>query len=179
MGEVIGMADTSFEVVFPSSNLMNWATDALLLQETKTVRLAEPVICILNAGGLRASLNKGPITVGDLFKLMPFDNSVAWVRLPVSRIEAIETFMKNQPKGVPLANARFEKGKLTIQGLNETHSHFWVITSDYLAQGGDKMTFFLAPEAYQLKPKNLRDVFIEEVKRQGTLVNNTEKRFVP
>jgi len=179
MGEVIGMADTSFEVVFPSSNLMNWATDALLIQETQTVRLAEPVICILNAGGLRASLNKGPITVGDLFKLMPFDNSVAWVRLPVSRIEAIETFMKNQPKGVPLANARFEKGKLTIQGLNETHTHFWVITSDYLAQGGDKMTFFLAPEAYQLKPKNLRDVFIEEVKRQGTLVNNNEKRFIP
>jgi len=179
MGEVIGMADTSFEVVPPSSNLMNWATDALFLQETQTVRLAEPVICILNAGGLRASLNKGPITVGDLFKLMPFDNSVAWVRLPVSRIEAIETFMKNQPKGVPLANARFEKGKLTIQGLNETHTHFWVITSDYLAQGGDKMTFFLTPESFQLKAKNLRDVFIEEVKRQGTLVNNTEKRFIP
>jgi 2',3'-cyclic-nucleotide 2'-phosphodiesterase (5'-nucleotidase family) len=179
MGEVIGMADTSFEVVPPSSNLMNWATDALFLQETQTVRLAEPVICILNAGGLRASLNKGPITVGDLFKLMPFDNSVAWVRLPVSRIEAIETFMKNQPKGVPLANARFEKGKLTIQGLIETHTHFWVITSDYLAQGGDKMTFFLTPESFQLKAKNLRDVFIEEVKRQGTLVNNTEKRFIP
>jgi len=179
MGEVIGMADTSFEVVIPSSNLMNWATDALFLQETQTVRLAEPVICILNAGGLRASLNKGPITVGDLFKLMPFDNSVAWVRLPVSRIEAIETFMKNQSKGVPLANARFEKGKLTIHGLTENHTHFWVITSDYLAQGGDKMTFFLTPESYQLKPKNLRDVFIEEVKRQGTLVNNTEKRFIP
>jgi 2',3'-cyclic-nucleotide 2'-phosphodiesterase (5'-nucleotidase family) len=179
MGEVIGKADTSFEVVIPSSNLMNWATDALLLQETQTVRMAEPVICILNAGGLRASLNKGPITVGDVFKLMPFDNSVAWVRLPVSRIEAIETFMKNQSKGVPLANARFEKGKLTIQGLNETHTHFWVITSDYLAQGGDKMTFFLTPESLQLKPKNLRDVFIEEVKRQGTLVNNTEKRFIP
>ena len=181
MGEIIGTADTSFEVVFPSSNLMNWATDALFLQETQkeTGRLAEPVICILNAGGLRASLNRGPITVGDLFKLMPFDNSVAWVRLPVSRIEAIETFMKNQPKGVPLANARFEKGKLMIQGLNEKHTHFWVITSDYLAQGGDKMTFFLTPESFQLKPKNLRDVFIEEVKRQGTLVNNTEKRFIP
>ena len=179
MGEIIGKADTSFEVVFPSSNLMNWATDALLSQETQTVRLSEPVICILNAGGLRASLNKGPITVGDLFKLMPFDNAVAWVRLPISRIEAMETFMKNQPKGVPLANARFEKGKLTIQGLNETHTHFWVITSDYLAQGGDKMTFFLTPESYQLKPKNLRDVFIEEVKRQGTLVSNSEKRFIP
>ena len=179
MGEIIGTADTSFEVVFPCSNLMNWATDALLLQETETVRFSEPVICILNAGGLRASLNKGPITVGDLFKLMPFDNSVAWVRLPVSRIEAMETFMKNQPKGVPLANARFEKGKLTIQGLNETHTHFWVITSDYLAQGGDKMTFFLTPESYQLKPKNLRDVFIEAVKRQGTLVSNSEKRFIP
>ena len=179
MGEVIGMADTSFEVVFPSSNLMNWATDALLLQETQTIRLSEPVICILNTGGLRASLNKGPITVGDLFKLMPFDNSVAWVRLPISRIEEMETYMINQPKGVPISNARFEKGKLMIQGLNNTHTHFWVITSDYLAQGGDKMTFFLSPESYQLTPKNLRDVFIEAVKRQGTLINNSEKRFIP
>jgi len=179
MGEVIGMADTSFEVVFPSSNLMNWATDALLLQETQTIRLSEPVICILNTGGLRASLNKGPITVGDLFKLMPFDNSVAWVRLPISRIEEMETYMINQPKGVPISNARFEKGKLMIQGLNNTHTHFWVITSDYLAQGGDKMTFFLSPESYQLTPKNLRDVFIEAVKQQGTLINNSEKRFIP
>ena len=89
MGEIICKADTSFEVVFPSSNLMNWATDALLSQETQAVRLSEPVICILNAGGLRASLNKGPITVGDLFNLMPFDNAVAWVRLPISRIEAM------------------------------------------------------------------------------------------
>lgn len=179
MNEIIGHADTSFEVVVPSSNLMNWATDALLIQETQTVRLSEPVICILNTGGLRASLNKGQITVGDLYKLMPFDNSVAWIRLPVSRIEAIESFMKNQAKGVPISNATYNKGKLSINGLNESHTHFWVITSDYLAQGGDKMTFFLNPDSFELKAKNLRDVFIDEVKRQGTLVSNTENRFIP
>ena len=179
MGVIIGQADTSFEVIAPSSNLMNWATDALLLQETQMVRLSEPVICILNTGGLRSSLNKGPITIGDLYKLMPFDNSVAWVRLPISRLDAIEEFMKNQPKGVPIANAHFELGTLSINGLNETHTHFWVITSDYLALGGDKMSFFLNPVDYQLKALNLRDVFIAEVKRQGTLINNTEKRFIP
>jgi len=179
MGVIIGQADTSFEVIAPSSNLMNWATDALLLQETQMVRLSEPVICILNTGGLRSSLNKGPITIGDLYKLMPFDNSVAWVRLPISRLDAIEEFMKNQPKGVPIANAHFELGTLSINGLNETHTHFWVITSDYLALGGDKMSFFLNPAEYQLKALNLRDVFIAEVKRQGTLINNTEKRFFP
>jgi len=151
MGVIIGQADTSFEVIAPSSNLMNWATDALLLQETQMVRLSEPVICILNTGGLRASLNKGPITIGDLYKLMPFDNSVAWVRLPISRLDAIEEFMKNQPKGVPIANAHFELGTLSINGLNETHTHFWVITSDYLALGGDKMSFFLKSSGIPIK----------------------------
>ena len=179
MSEIIGKADTSFELGTPCSNLMNWSADALFVQETQNVRLSEPIFCLLNAGGLRSSLSKGDLTVGDLYKLMPFDNTVTWVRLPLSRIEAIENFMKNQPKGVPLANATFNHGKLMINGLNENHTHFWVITSDYLAQGGDKMTFFLNPESLNVKSKTLRDVFIDEVRRQGTLISNLEIRFIP
>ncbi|MFM7724375.1 MAG: hypothetical protein ACKO7O_06250, partial [Bacteroidota bacterium] len=49
MGEVIGRADTSFDLSYPNSNLMNWAADALLQQETQTVKLREPVIVLLNA----------------------------------------------------------------------------------------------------------------------------------
>jgi len=179
MGEVIGRADTSFDLSYPNSNLMNWAADALLQQETQTVKLREPVIVLLNAGGLRSSINRGAITVGDLYKLMPFDNVVAWVRLPVERIPEIEKNLTQQAKGVALANARFEKGKLIIDGLLPEHTHITFITSDYLAFGGDKMTFFLQPESVNISQRNMRDVFIQAVKQQGSLTNRTEKRYIP
>jgi 2',3'-cyclic-nucleotide 2'-phosphodiesterase (5'-nucleotidase family) len=179
MGEIIGRADTSFDLSYPNSNLMNWAADAILQQETQTVKLREPVIVLLNAGGLRSSINRGAITVGDLYKLMPFDNVVAWVRLPVERISDIEKNLAQQAKGVALANARFEKGKLIIDGLLPEHTHVTFITSDYLAFGGDKMTFFLQPESVNISQRNMRDVFINAVKQQGTLTNRTEKRYIP
>ena len=179
MGEVIGRADTSFDLAYPNSNLMNWAADALLQQETQAVKMREPVVVLLNAGGLRSSINRGEITVGDLYKLMPFDNVVAWVRLPVERIPEIEKNLSQQAKGVALANARFEKGKLIIDGLLPEHTHITFITSDYLAFGGDKMTFFLQPESVNISQRNMRDVFIQAVKQQGTLTNRTEKRYIP
>ncbi|MFM7386534.1 MAG: 5'-nucleotidase C-terminal domain-containing protein [Bacteroidota bacterium] len=179
MGEVIGRADTSFDLSYPNSNLMNWAADAILQQETQTVKLREPVIVLLNAGGLRSSINRGEITVGDLYKLMPFDNVVAWVRLPVERIPEIEKNLTQQAKGVALANATFQKGTLKVSNLLPEHTHIHVITSDYLAFGGDKMTFFLQPESVNISQRNMRDVFIQAVKQQGTLTNRTEKRYIP
>lgn len=179
MGEVIGRADTSFDLSYPNSNLMNWAADAIFQQETQTVKLREPVIVLLNAGGLRSSINRGAITVGDLYKLMPFDNVVAWVRLPVERIPEIEKNLSQQAKGVALANATFEKGTIKVNNLLPEHTHINVITSDYLALGGDKMTFFLQPESVNISQRNMRDVFIQAVKQQGTLTNRTEKRFIP
>ncbi|MFM2037873.1 MAG: hypothetical protein RL432_812 [Bacteroidota bacterium] len=179
MGEVIGRADTSFDLAYPNSNLMNWAADALLQQETQAVKMREPVVVLLNAGGLRSSINRGEITVGDLYKLMPFDNVVAWVRLPVERIPEIEKNLSQQAKGVALSNARFEKGKLTVSNLLPEHTHITFITSDYLAFGGDKMTFFLQPESVNISRRNMRDVFIQAVKQQGTLTNRTEKRYIP
>ena len=141
--------------------------------------MREPVVVLLNAGGLRSSINRGEITVGDLYKLMPFDNVVAWVRLPVERISEIEKNLSQQAKGVALSNARFEKGKLTVSNLLPEHTHITFITSDYLAFGGDKMTFFLQPESVNISRRNMRDVFIQAVKQQGTLTNRTEKRYIP
>ncbi|MFM1894430.1 MAG: 5'-nucleotidase C-terminal domain-containing protein [Flavobacteriales bacterium] len=182
MGEIIGRADTSFDLAYPNSNLMNWAADALLQQETQAVKMREPVVVLLNAGGLRSSLNRGNITVGDLFKLMPFDNVVAWVRLPVQCLPEIEKNLAQQAKGVALANARFEKGKFIVQNLLPEHTHITFITSDYLVFGGDNMQFFMQPgstEPPTITQRNLRDVLINAVKQQGTLLNRTEKRYIP
>jgi len=85
MSEVIAKADTNFVAQRPSSNLMNWVADAVFIQQTQNVRLATPAICLLNTGGIRSSLGKGDLTLGDFYKVMPFDNTIVWIELPMYR----------------------------------------------------------------------------------------------
>jgi len=177
MNQIIAYSDQNFIIERPCSNLMNWSADALLAHETRSVKLSQPVFCLLNTGGLRSGLNKGAITVGDMFKLMPFDNLVAWVQLPVTALPQIAYYLE-QSGGEPIANASLENGKLNINGLNDTHEFVWLITSDYLATGGDKMQFFKLANSIQIKSSTLRSVFIEEAQIQGNLISNSEKRII-
>jgi 2',3'-cyclic-nucleotide 2'-phosphodiesterase (5'-nucleotidase family) len=176
MGQVLGTSPRGMVAKRPGSDLMNWIADAVFVNQTKLVRLSEPVICLLNTGGIRSTINKGEITLGDLFKLMPFDNQIVWVRMPSSSIPDIEEFIKKSG-GEPLSNATIEHGKLKINGLNETHNSFYVITSDYLMNGGDKATFFSKKLEVNLTGKLMRDALIEEVKVQKELSVDTVCRI--
>ena len=168
MNEVLAIAEVDFIVQRPASNLMNWVANALFTNQTKTVRLSQPVVCILNTGGIRSSIGKGNVTLGDIYKVMPFDNTVVWVELPISVLSEIEAYL-NKSGGEPMANLTLIEGKLSITSSPENPSHFWVITSDYLMNGGDKMNFFSKRTSINETGKLLRDVLIEEARSQGTL----------
>ena len=176
MNVVIAEASTDFIVERPGSNLGNWVADAIFVNQTRTVRLSDPVLVLLNTGGLRASLNKGPITIGDIFKLMPFDNELVWVKLPMSVLPEIQAYLIKSG-GEPLANAQMDKGILKLNGGKEDATYFWVITSDYLKNGGDKMTFFSKAEDVMLTGKVIRNCLIDEAKLQGILIEDTVKRI--
>lgn len=176
MNQVIGFSKDNFEIQRPSSSLMNWCADAIFANQTKNVKLAQPIFCLLNTGGLRSSIGKGTVSLGDIYKLMPFDNTIVWVELPISSIAEIEKYL-GQSGGEPIANAKLENGKLLINGNNEKMTHFWVLTSDYLMNGGDKMSFFEQRTNAIMNGKLLRNAFIEEVKTQDTLIFNEELRI--
>ena len=176
MNQVLGFSKDNFEIQRPSSSLMNWCADAVFANQTKNVKLAQPIFCILNTGGLRSTIGKGTVSLGDIYKLMPFDNTIVWVELPISSIVEIEKYL-SQSGGEPIANAKLENGKLLINGNNEKMTHFWVLTSDYLMNGGDKMSFFEQRTNAIMNGKLLRNAFIEEVKSQDTLIFNDELRI--
>jgi hypothetical protein len=159
----------------PSSNLMNWCADAVLSSQTANKRFNEPVICLLNTGGLRSSFGAGKLTLADFYKLMPFDNRLVWIHLPVYRISEIEKYLLKSG-GEPIANCVFQDEKLQIPSLNKSHDFIWVLTSDFLANGGDQMNFFLGLEKQETNIL-LRDIFIETAKNQGVLVLDTQPRF--
>ena len=178
MSEVIAHADTNFIAQRPSSNLMNWVADAIFIQQTQTVRLATPAICLLNTGGIRSSLGKGELTLGDFYKLMPFDNTVVWIEMPIEALDDIAVYI-SRTGGEPISNCRIEKGKLKLNSLREGAKTCIVITSDYLASAGDKMDFLKKGKIVNQTGKLMREVLIDHAKQEGILVSNNEVRFIP
>ena len=179
MNRVIGEATADMQVARPNSTLGQWVTDIVLqfgkdsLLNTQPEKL--PVIAMLNTGGIRASLSKGPITVGDIYKLMPFDNQLIALKLPVSQIAEIEAYVQ-KTGGEPIAGFTMVNGKIVIDNLAES-SYLWVITTDFLANGGDKMLFFQTATEKILSPVLLRDLLLREVERTVTIDPLLEDRI--
>jgi 2',3'-cyclic-nucleotide 2'-phosphodiesterase (5'-nucleotidase family) len=177
MNIVIGNSTQNFFTGRPNGTMNNWFADAVFVNQTYNVRLSEPVMCLFNVGGIRSIFNKGSITVGDVFKVMPFDNELVWVKLPISAIKSIETYL-TKSGGEPLANAKLIQGKLQLIGFNSQTKFFWVITSDYLLNGGDKMDFFQQKIEVNYTNKLLRSALLEEVKKQGVLEVDSSARVI-
>jgi 2',3'-cyclic-nucleotide 2'-phosphodiesterase (5'-nucleotidase family) len=176
MNLILAESSISMEVGRPSSLLGNWASDALFVNQTRTVKLSEPIFCLLNTGGLRSSIGKGPVTLGDIFRIMPFENSVVWLRLPISSLDKIEYYLQ-QSGGEPISNASMFQGRFSVNNVTEETKFVWVITTDYLANGGDRMDFFQDAVERNDKKTLLRDIFIEEAKTQKNLIVSPEKRI--
>lgn len=179
MNRVIGEATADMQVARPNSTLGQWVTDIVLqfgkdsLVNSQTEKL--PVIALLNTGGIRASLSKGPLTVGDIYKLMPFDNQLIALKLPASQIAEIEAYLQ-KTGGEPIAGFTAVNGKIVIDNLAESN-YLWVITTDFLANGGDKMLFFQSATEKILSPVLLRDLLLREVERTGTIDQLLEERI--
>jgi 5'-nucleotidase len=176
MSEVVAISNFNYVVARPGSALGNWVADALFVNQTKNVRLSIPIFCLLNTGGIRSTINKGEITLGDFYKLMPFDNEVVWVKLSKDQLPLIEEYLQFSG-GEPIANASILEGKLILNAWTPNTTEFWVITSDYLKNGGDKMSFFANALEVNSTGKLMRDVLIEEARCQGTLLLDTTIRI--
>ena len=174
----IAESEHDFIVKRPSSNLMNWMADAVFINQTRNVRLSHPAFCLLNTGGIRSSIGKGDVLLNDLFKVMPFDNTIVWAKIPITSLEKISAYLIKSG-GEPISNVKMKNEQLLLSGVGEKASvnYFWVITSNYLFNGGDNMNFFQdAVETIETKTL-IRDVLIQEAKFQEILLNDSKSRI--
>lgn len=176
MNIVIANASVDFNRGRPNGSLNNWSADALLMNQSD-FRKGKQTMCLLNFGGLRNSLSKGDITIGDIFRLMPFDNQVVWVELPISVLPEIEKYLIARD-GEPIAGVKLENRKLQFLDPIKNTQTFWVVTSDYLMNGGDNMDFFEKKINVVYPDILLRDAFIEEARKQSALIYNNEERIL-
>lgn len=176
----IAFAGQDFVRGRPNAALNNWSADAILSYSLKHRRelydTTIPVMCLLNFGGLRNPISEGPVSVGDIYKLMPFDNEIVWVKMPWESIIDIADYLEASG-GEPIAGATLDKDTLLFHGASQATKFYWVVTSDYLMNGGDKMNFFRKKLSFHYANTLMRDAMLEEAKIQDTLKLNEEIRI--
>lgn len=168
MDKVIGYAENEFVRARPEGGLGNFVTDATVDYLVRhDVIGRNRYICIMNHGGLRSPISQGNISTGDIYKLMPFDNTVVIVKLPVSALDSICNYLTNSG-GEPISGFNYDNGKckLTVQNDSDT---LYVVTSDYLFNGGDNMDFFELHYDYENTGVFLRDMLIDYVEVNDTI----------
>lgn len=173
MLEVIAHADSDFTKNRPNGSLNNWSADAIFNAVKDSVSNEYPIFCLLNVGGLRNPISKGDVLLQDIYKLMPFDNEIVIVKMPISSLVEIESYLK-QSGGEPISGINLLNGKFEIDSENQ---FFWIVTSDYLFNGGDKMYFFEKNSEVIRTGILMRDAMILEAKSQANLVWNDEERI--
>ena len=131
------------------STLGNFFCDAVMY-ETKKILGKDSIMlnaAVFNKGGLRNSLPKGNITVGNIFELMPFDNEVVLLKLSGTQFKDMLDKICEKG-GIPVGGIRMVMNgnkpfDVFINGKEfDEKKDYWVVTSDYLANGGDSYTFF-------------------------------------
>ena len=141
--------------------------------------------CLLNHGGIRAIIPKGNVTARTAFEIMPFENSLIIVAMKGSDILEIPTYIIKEKKPHPLSGMTFTIDKnnlaknILIQGkpINENKTYY-VATSDYLANGGDNMTFFKKNSDKIDLDYKLRNILIDYFKTVDTIPSVLNKRII-
>lgn len=112
-------------------------------------------IAMHNNGGIRASLSKGPVTYGQLYAVLPFDNQLMALDLTGAQVlRILEHSVSDRPGSMQVAGMAFEfdmgraPGKRILEASVggrplEPVEIYRVVTIDYLAGGGDGQETFL------------------------------------
>ena len=138
---------------------------------------------MFNYGGIRAGISKGAVKMENAFNLMPFENSLVIVELTADKIEELVTYLIKNKRAHPLSkhfNLAITKTgySLKISGKSlENDTTYFVLTSDYLQNGGDSMNFFKDPISITSIDYKVRNAIIDYFKETDTLKTNLDGRF--
>jgi 2',3'-cyclic-nucleotide 2'-phosphodiesterase (5'-nucleotidase family) len=169
MDDTIGQVLNTLTKKQPESDLGNWVTDVILdYTEQQTGKKYD--FSIANYGGLRIpALTGGPITVGKIFELMPFDNMIVILHANGEVVRMLFNKMAERG-GWPISrgvNYQIKEGvaeNILINGHPlDDKTIYHVVMPDFIANGGDNC-FFLENEKRTNPQILFRDALIQSVR---------------
>jgi len=173
MNEVIGTSSGEMFSEKPESALSSFVADLLKEAATKELKKSDneklPVITVINIRGLRAPLPKGPVKVKHIYALMPFENQMVILKMKGTDIKKLYQHM-GESDGDGLSGGSFtfvnksvKDPKINNQRVKDD-AFYYVVTSDYLASGGDHYTIFANAIEQHESSQKIRDLIIEHIR---------------
>lgn len=180
--------------------LGNIITDGMLLK-AKTYN-DKVVMAFQNGGGIRAEINAGPITVGDVITVLPFGNTLATMELTGAEVKAAfeisfksypgenggflhvagakVEFDSSKPSGQRVVSIKYKAADGSYVDIKDNEKYV-VATNAFTAKGGDGYDVFA--KAY--KEGRVTDLGLsdwenlqEQLQSLKTVNNETEGRIV-
>ncbi|MEN3014715.1 MAG: bifunctional UDP-sugar hydrolase/5'-nucleotidase [bacterium] len=136
-------------------------------------------IAFYNHGGIRDTLNKGDITYGQVFSILPFENTVVKFKMKgeqiVKLLDNLESKKTRLHYNIDLEKKEgkwFLKGK-PIQDENE----YTIATVDFLYYGGDGYTEFSSCPIIQ-NYGYARDIIVQYIKQNSPITSSYLKESI-
>ena len=166
----------------------NLIADILHQQADKVLKMRENIpvdMSIMNHGGIRTAISKGPVSERTAYEVMPFENGLVVAALRGNTVEKMVEFLRKAEVPHPISGLKIRldsEGNLEslyIQGKPlDPEKIYYVATSDYLIGGGDGMTFFQEHEALYKTDYKIRNAMVDYFKEIDTLRSRVDDRFM-
>lgn len=164
--------------------LGQWVTDTLK-------QAAGADIAFQNTGGLRTGIMTGDITMGNLYEVMPFDNTLFTVEMTGTQImQVLEYGIGNKkigmlqysglkvayetlsPAGIRIATVVAADGTLL-----QSEKKYKVVINDFMAAGGDGFTMFREGTNLYDMGIPVRDIIAEALRKQQVIDFSPDDRW--
>ena len=183
MNPIVGYAASNMSSYQPESPLTNLLSDILVWGGQAFNE--HPDFAVYNVGGIRASLSKGAITIGDVLDMAPFENKICFLTLSGSKVlELFRQITAQGGQGVShsVRLVMDKHGNLLSATINgepvDKARDYRIATLDYVAQGNDKMDAFKAKTnvvSPQSEENNIRYIIMNYFRyfmKQGKTVDS-------
>lgn len=176
MNRVLAVSDVELGKGKPESLLTNFLADLLLEQGKVVAQNNElkltPSVSFFNYGGIRSSLPKGEITVGNIFELMPFENEMVLLELKGKQMKAFLDYIADHGGGsvggvkMLIANDKATDVKIGGEKI-DYNKNYCLVTNDYVAAGGDGLEMLEENQQFINSGVKIRDAIIVHLEELG------------
>ncbi|SDB43582.1 5'-nucleotidase, C-terminal domain [Flavobacteriaceae bacterium MAR_2010_188] len=140
---------------------------------------------LLNNGGIRSILSKGPVTKRTAYEMMPFENAIVVAELPGAQVMELVEYLRSEKRAHPISRLQIimdQNEDVVFSGIKgkelDFNKNYFVATNDYLFNGGDHMDFFKKNKNVYVLDYKIRNALIDYFVKVDTLNPKIDDRFI-
>lgn len=178
MGIVLGTAPVAINKEGPAAGALGRLMTEVIQNAAKRKLKVKVDLGFQNNGGIRAEIPAGKVTMGTMFRIMPFDNEIAVVDMTGAQLQRLFEDMGKTivsfgaaVSGVSLVyrDGRLVSARIGGKSINKERIYRVALT-DYLFKGGGDYPILWEASNYQPTGILLRDAMIDYIKQKRGLV---------